>query len=580
MANTFTISSDKYEGRYLRLDCSQVMDIDSNTSTINWTLVSTGGDDNYYSTGPTTVLINGHTVYNAQRKAWNSYEFPAATGSVSGSTKVSHDTQGKATIQVVLATAIYTTTTKNYIGSWVLDTIPRKATLTKAPDFNDELIPGPTIEYTNPLGTNATKLQACISLTGSKDDIVYRDIPKDGTSYTFTLKEEERNVLRAATTGSNTRRIAFFIRTTIGTTNYHHSLYRNFTVVNQMPTLSPSIYDTGGVSTKLTGNANTMIRYFNEMNYSIGAAAPKQGQITSQSVSYGGKTATAASGSLGYVDTNVFTFSATDNRGNTVSKTITVPMVEYVPLTCSVDGRIALSEADSTKASIGFTVSGNYFNGSFGAVENTLTLYYALKNGSKTTIASGYLDTSKITYSNGIYNIEHTFSSNYDYKDSYTIELTATDKIYSVNGVSKTLKAIPIFDWGENDFNFNVPISFNGQEMKDFIVEQGTSGIWTYRKWNSGIAECWGTIAPAAHSITNAWGAIYTKDNAIGRQSYPFQFTDDPVVSMTLHNPTGNCWAYTGTPGGVSQSPAFGLARGTSGSATVGARIMAIGKWR
>ena len=26
----------------------------------------------------------------------------------------------------------------------------------------------------------------------------------------------------------------------------------------------------------------------------------------------------------------------------------------------------------------------------------------------------------------------------------------------------------------------------------DYVVEQGTSGIWTYRKWNSGIAECWG----------------------------------------------------------------------------------------
>lgn len=26
----------------------------------------------------------------------------------------------------------------------------------------------------------------------------------------------------------------------------------------------------------------------------------------------------------------------------------------------------------------------------------------------------------------------------------------------------------------------------------DYVVEEGTSGIWTYRKWNSGIAECWG----------------------------------------------------------------------------------------
>ena len=35
----------------------------------------------------------------------------------------------------------------------------------------------------------------------------------------------------------------------------------------------------------------------------------------------------------------------------------------------------------------------------------------------------------------------------------------------------------------------------------DYIVEQGTSGIWTHRKWNSGIAECWGR-----HSFTvTAW---------------------------------------------------------------------------
>ena len=27
--------------------------------------------------------------------------------------------------------------------------------------------------------------------------------------------------------------------------------------------------------------------------------------------------------------------------------------------------------------------------------------------------------------------------------------------------------------------------------INDYIVEQGTSGIWTYRKWASGIAECW-----------------------------------------------------------------------------------------
>ena len=30
--------------------------------------------------------------------------------------------------------------------------------------------------------------------------------------------------------------------------------------------------------------------------------------------------------------------------------------------------------------------------------------------------------------------------------------------------------------------------------VADYVVAQGTSGIWTYRKWNSGIAECWAKI--------------------------------------------------------------------------------------
>ena len=44
--------------------------------------------------------------------------------------------------------------------------------------------------------------------------------------------------------------------------------------------------------------------------------------------------------------------------------------------------------------------------------------------------------------------------------------------------------------------------------VADYIVEQGTSGIWTYRKWNSGIAECWGEVTARA-SITDAFGSMY-----------------------------------------------------------------------
>ena len=32
----------------------------------------------------------------------------------------------------------------------------------------------------------------------------------------------------------------------------------------------------------------------------------------------------------------------------------------------------------------------------------------------------------------------------------------------------------------------------NADELGDYVVEQGKSGIWTYRKWNSGLGEYWG----------------------------------------------------------------------------------------
>ena len=39
----------------------------------------------------------------------------------------------------------------------------------------------------------------------------------------------------------------------------------------------------------------------------------------------------------------------------------------------------------------------------------------------------------------------------------------------------------------------------------DYVVEQGSSGIWDYRKWNSGYAECWGNVSvtPTTANATN-----------------------------------------------------------------------------
>ncbi|UKI22358.1 MAG: DUF859 domain-containing protein [Anaerotruncus sp.] len=87
-------TSKSYEGRYLKLTITESVNVVENTSTLTWVLQSLGGSVNYYTTGPTTVTINGTQVYYKARTAWSTSQFPAAKGSTSGTITVAHNSNG------------------------------------------------------------------------------------------------------------------------------------------------------------------------------------------------------------------------------------------------------------------------------------------------------------------------------------------------------------------------------------------------------------------------------------------------------------------------------------------------------
>lgn len=122
-----TFTSKSYEGRYLQLDISESVNVVANTSTLTWTLKSIGGSVNYYTTGPTTVTINGTQVYYKARTAWSTSQFPAAKGSVSGTITVAHNGDGSKSISVGFSTAIYTSAVTEHGGTMTLSKIDRSA---------------------------------------------------------------------------------------------------------------------------------------------------------------------------------------------------------------------------------------------------------------------------------------------------------------------------------------------------------------------------------------------------------------------------------------------------------------------
>lgn len=67
----------------------------------------------------------------------------------------------------------------------------------------------------------------------------------------------------------------------------------------------------------------------------------------------------------------------------------------------------------------------------------------------------------------------------------------------------------------------------------DTVVEQGTDGIWNYRKWASGIAECWGVTTIKFNTAMSSNGNYAGTGELITVTLPDNLFNKSPVVSLT-----------------------------------------------
>lgn len=236
-------------------------------------------------------------------------------------------------------------------GSYSLSVSPAGATLLTAPDFTDEQ--NPTITYTNPAGNNVSDIFAYIyiELDEGYEYLEWHEIPKNGTSYTINLTEEERNVLRNLTEG-NTREVIFEIETVIDGKSFYSSLYKTLTIVNANPIFTSSqisYTDANKVLYAISGNTadnQKIVQNKSSLSVTFGAATGNKGAtITQYSLTLNGVTKTAtASGTVSFGAINSsqnVTLSVTvkDSRGNTttVTKTITVLALSLPIFTATIE---------------------------------------------------------------------------------------------------------------------------------------------------------------------------------------------------------------------------------------------------
>jgi hypothetical protein len=430
-------------------------DILNNKWKIDWEAgIVVEKNDYWYSNA---VKINSIYIDGGDSLGSGTYSNVKGTGTykkLSGSKWVNANEDGTKNITVSINGWFYSY--GNVSGSDIFDLtpIPRKATLTTAPNFSDK--DNPTITYTNPSGNVATALEAAIyNDSGTQSYIPYKAISKTDSSYTFNLTDAERENLIRAAQDSNSIPIRFYIKTTLGENTYLSYLDRTFSINDANPIVSGSVEDTNEKTIALTGNSKKLIKYYSNAKATMTAEAQKGAALDESMyiIRNGNNTGYGTEYTFNNVESNEFMFSAEDTRGNVGTVTEYPTMVEYVKLTCNL-----VSNRPDALGNMFIYCLGNYFNGSFGAVDNTLTVQYryAVSGGAY----SEWVDMAATKDGNSYYATANIVIPDFNSDLYYTFETRAIDKLATVPSTASAVRSTPMFHWGENDFVFEVPVEF------------------------------------------------------------------------------------------------------------------------
>ena len=172
------------------------------------------------------------------------------------------------------------------------------------------------------------------------------------------------------------------------------------------------------------------------------------------------------------------------------------------------------------------------------------------------------------------------------YNNTWNLTIATVEVPFNINVELPGIACGKVAEY-QNTFELkeNWNLKLKGYNLADFIVEQGASGIWSYRKWYSGIAECWCTYTDENVSITTVWGSVYESSRR-GGLSFPEGLFDSTPVSniQVLHSPDGAIMSLeiTGSDGGNARTPYWSYVRpnNTVTGATITVGVRSIGKWR
>ena len=541
MALSGSVATNKYDSVIgLLLTWTATQSQVDNQSTIKWTLKSDGSNPaSYWVTGNVTVVIDGQTVL---RIASSFQLLGGGAWSRSGTIVLDHNEEGEKDFDVSITAGIYAYNSSNTTGSgsFTLNQILRESSV-GATDANIGAVSAIAVNRKSEAFTHSIKyafgsLSGYITAAGgvSSSEVKFSDI-----NIAFTVPTSFYAQMPNAKTGVCT----LTITTYYGSTKIGSAKTAEFMVTAAQSTCAPevsgTVVDSNDATIALTGTKNKLVRYYSNALCTITATAKNSASIAQKKI--GGTTVSGTTRTILAVEVDAVTFETTDSRGYSAAADVDFELVPYVKLTSNPAGQ----RTDPTSGNATLSLRGNFYNGSFGAVSNALTVKYRIAQ-----VGGSYGDyvTVTPTLSGNTYSAEVSLSGlNYEY--AFRVEVVTTDKLATVTKYITIKQGIPVFDWGEKDFRFNVPVDFAGGVSASMISlgeYTGDLGSITDLQLNSVV---WVTPSTVNNPYSNyglceTWGSHTGGTVRIQRITY----TNRTVCMRIRYNGAWTEWEWDNPP--------------------------------
>ena len=212
------------------------------------------------------------------------------------------------------------------------------------------------------------------------------------------------------------------------------------------PLIAATVQDVDENTLAVTGNEDRLLRFASDARCHVAAEGQKWATIASVTVN---GLPIVEDLTIPDTETGTYTFAATDSRGYTTRLTVEKEFVPYVKLSCNP----TIRRTAPTTGEAELTMTGNCWQGDFGVAENRLTGRWRC-SGEEAWQEFAIPIAEDHTYE-AILLLE-----GFDYTRSYLLEVQVQDLLQTVSATTTLQRGLPVFDWGENYFNFHVPVHF------------------------------------------------------------------------------------------------------------------------